>query len=75
MEEEVVAAEEDKEEVAATTTNHAHLRNTTRTTIATRLAHMAEEEAEVDTKADIRVVDWMIESHTKDNLSAVDIKA
>lgn len=73
--EEVVAAEEDKAEVAATTTNHAHRRNTTQTTIATRLAHMVVEAAEVATRQDTRPGDWTIESHTRDNHSAADTKA
>lgn len=55
--EEVLAAEEVKEEVAATTMNHARQRSTTLTTIATRLAHMVEEEAEVATKEDIKAED------------------
>lgn len=73
--EEVLAAEEDKEEVTATTMNHARQPSTTLTTIATRLAHMVEKEAEVATKEDIKAEDWMIGSHTKDNLNEADTKA
>lgn len=64
-----------KEEAAATTTNHAPQRNTTRTTIATRLAHMVAEGAEVAIREDTKAADWMIESHTKASLNMADTRA
>ena len=73
--EEAVVEGEDKEEAAATTTNHVHRRNTTQTTIATRLAHMVAEEAEVAIREDTKEADWMIESRTKANLNVADTKA